>query len=37
MAKYREKPVLIDAVPYEEGMEDGFDKMFEEMYERVDT
>lgn len=30
MDKYRKKPVLIDAVPYEEGMEDGFDKMFDE-------
>jgi hypothetical protein len=29
MVKYRKKPVVIDAMQYEKGMEDGFDKVFD--------
>jgi hypothetical protein len=29
LAKYRKKPVVIEAVQYQKGMEDGFDKAFD--------
>lgn len=30
MAKYRKKPIVIDAEQYRKGMEDGFDKVYNE-------
>ncbi len=29
MGKYRKKPVVIEAVQYEEGMEDGFKRLYD--------
>lgn len=36
MAKYRKKPVIIDADPYQPGMEDGFDIEHPEEQQRAD-
>jgi hypothetical protein len=30
MSKYRKKPIVIEAVQYQKGMEDGFVKVFDE-------
>lgn len=30
MTKYKKKPVVIDATQYKPGMEDGFDRVFDE-------